>query len=56
VALNNIGLAYYRLSHYQEALRYYHQALSIARGVKGRENEAITLNNIGRSLREAKPP
>ena len=47
IDLNNIGLSYWRLSRYEDALRYFEQALPLRREVKDRKGEAITLNYIG---------
>ena len=45
--LTNIGVAYDSLRRYEDALRYFNQALPIYRKVKDRNAEAITLGNIG---------
>jgi len=47
IDLDNIGGAYQNLSRYEEALRYYEQALPLRREVKDKSGEAATLNNIG---------
>jgi tetratricopeptide (TPR) repeat protein len=45
--LQNIGNAYEVLGRYEEALRYYQQALPIRRETKNKRGEAITLISIG---------
>ena len=47
--LNEIGIAYYTLGKYQEAINHYEQALSIDREVYGERhpNVATSLNNLG---------
>jgi CHAT domain-containing protein/Tfp pilus assembly protein PilF len=45
--LSNTGLVYDKIAQPQKALEYYNSALSIAREVGDREQEATTLNNIG---------
>ena len=46
-ALNNLGVAYTRLSQYDTALTFYEQALSIAREVGDRRGEGMALGNLG---------
>ena len=43
-----LSLVYNKLGQLQKALEYYNQALPLRRVVGDRENEALTLNNIGR--------
>ena len=45
-----IGLAYNNLGQKREALKYYQQSLSIARGAGDRDGEAASLSNIGTIL------
>ncbi|NET83331.1 MAG: tetratricopeptide repeat protein [Moorea sp. SIO1F2] len=44
--------AYYQLSEYNQAIKYYQQALAIHREVNNRQKEAITLKNLGRVYKE----
>jgi len=53
IALNTSGLTFWTLGKHQKALKELNTALSIARKIKGREDEvASTLNNIGIIYRE----
>ena len=45
--LNNIGLVYWSLGRYEQALDYYQKALAIAKDIGDREGEGTRLNNIG---------
>ncbi len=44
---NNLGLAYYSLGEYQQAIQYYQQSLAITREIGDRNGEASSYNNLG---------
>jgi hypothetical protein len=46
-ALNNLGSAYYSLSHFPLALHFYEQGLAVARLVNDRLEESNALGNLG---------
>ncbi|NES20091.1 MAG: tetratricopeptide repeat protein [Symploca sp. SIO3E6] len=46
-SLNNIGLVYYELEEYPQALLSYEKALASAQEINDRVGEGVTLNNIG---------
>jgi len=51
---NNIAVAYFNLSDYQQALHYYQKAYSIDTLIKNTTGEGSSLNNMGRVFVELK--
>lgn len=45
--LNNIGGAYFRLEDYNQALKWYEQALEIQQDIGVKPDEAVSLGNLG---------
>lgn len=45
--LNNLGVVLRKLNHEQEAMKYYLEALKMARSINNEKNIAISLNGIG---------
>ena len=54
--LGSLGNAYYNLSEYRKAIKYYEQALKIAKEVGDRKSEGIWLGSLGNVFNELSKP
>jgi tetratricopeptide (TPR) repeat protein len=51
-SLGNLGIAYYSLGQYQQAIQFQQQSLEITKEIGDRNGEANSLHNLGLALKE----